>query len=132
MPLSAFPALRRSAPTLSTGLVTFTPVTLLSRYIRTLTDSSKLNTGRPTRSGRAMHAPCASASSGQQRSVPRQDDRAPAQRQCSSRRRHPYRSSKLVRPPHDGQPAYLAITILRLRGETSTAAFPAPPRAPGH
>jgi len=34
--------------------------------------------------------------------------------------------------PHDGQPAYLAITILRLRGETSIAAFPAPPRAPGH
>jgi len=33
---------------------------------------------------------------------------------------------------HDGQPAYLAITILRLRGETSIAAFPAPPRAPGH
>jgi hypothetical protein len=33
---------------LSTGLVTFTLVTLLSRYIRTTTDSGKLNTDRPT------------------------------------------------------------------------------------
>jgi len=65
--------LRCAGPRLlpSTGLVTFTLVTLLSRYIRTNTDSSKLSIDRPARSGRAMHVPCASATSGQQRSVPR-------------------------------------------------------------
>jgi len=64
--------LRCAGPRLlpSTGLVTFTLVTLLSRYIRTNTDSSKLSIDRPARSGRAMHVPCASATSGQQRSVP--------------------------------------------------------------
>jgi len=53
---------------LSTGLVTFTLVKLLSRYIRTITDSSKLNTGQPTRSAVqcTCHAP-AVASSGQSR-----------------------------------------------------------------
>jgi len=54
MPLSVF--LRCAGPRLrlSTGLVKFTLVTLLSRYIRTTTDSSKLNTDWPTRSRRAM------------------------------------------------------------------------------
>jgi hypothetical protein len=56
IPYAPFPLFLRCAGLrllLSTGLVTFTLVTLLSRYIRTITDSSNLNTVRPTRSGRA-------------------------------------------------------------------------------